>query len=77
MGTANPSGLLGKERQLADLPSGIWNVSETHLSGVNQLATFRRVQRVGADEDADGQVFLDKLCLSASGLHMLVPGLVR
>lgn len=38
IGTANPSGIVGKERQLAKLPAGIWGITETHLSGVNQKA---------------------------------------
>ena len=44
IGTANPSRVTGKERQLAELPSGIWGITETHLSGVNQKASIRRIQ---------------------------------
>ena len=43
LGTANPSGIPGKERQIADLPEGIWGIAETHLSGVNQKAAIRRI----------------------------------
>ena len=44
IGTANPSGIVGKERQLAELPEGIWGITETHLSGVNQKAAIRKIQ---------------------------------
>ena len=44
IGTVNPSGMVGKERQLAELPAGIWGITETHLSGVNQKAVIRKVQ---------------------------------
>ena len=32
IGTCNPSGMLGKAQMFADLPEGIWGVTETHLS---------------------------------------------
>ena len=38
LGTVNPSGMAGKERQFAELPAGTWGITETHLSGVNQKA---------------------------------------
>ena len=44
IGTVNPSGMAGKERQFAELPEGTWGVTETHLSGVNQKATIRKIQ---------------------------------
>jgi len=44
IGTVNPSGMVGKELQLAELPEGIWGITETHLSGVNQKVTIRKLQ---------------------------------
>jgi len=44
LGTVNPSGMAGKERQFAELPAGTWGITETHLSGVNQKATIRKIQ---------------------------------
>ncbi|CAJ1367098.1 unnamed protein product [Effrenium voratum] len=35
IGTTNPSGAYGKAQYLADLPPGIWNISETHLTAAN------------------------------------------
>ena len=32
IGTCNPSGMLGKAQMFAELPEGIWGVTETHLS---------------------------------------------
>ena len=32
IGTCNPSGMLGKAQMLAEMPEGIWGITETHLS---------------------------------------------
>ena len=55
IGTANPSGTVGKERQLAELPEGIWGITETHLSGVNQKATIRKIQHEARAQGRDLQ----------------------
>ena len=36
IGTTNPSGLRGKEESYFELPTGIWGISETHLTALNQ-----------------------------------------
>ena len=36
LGTINPSGVSGKEPILARVPYGVWGITESHLSGVNQ-----------------------------------------
>lgn len=50
LGTTNPSGVAGKERQLAEVPPGIWGVTETHLSGVTQKASIRRIGQIGREQ---------------------------
>jgi hypothetical protein len=49
IGTTNPSGVAGKERQLAEVPVGIWGVTETHLSGVTQKSTIRKINQIGRE----------------------------
>ncbi len=50
IGTANPSGLRGKEAQLMELPTGIWGLNETHLSAVNMQSVVSQVKRAGLQQ---------------------------
>ena len=50
IGTANPSGLRGKEDQLPLLPMGIWGVNETHLSTVNTRSVVNQIKRAGLQQ---------------------------
>ena len=45
LGTVNPTGMRGKEAVLADLPRGVWGVTETHLSGVNMRTVTTALKR--------------------------------
>ena len=45
LGTANPTGMRGKEGILAALPRGLWGVTETHLSGVNMRSVTNALKR--------------------------------
>ena len=49
VGTVNPTGVRNKEHVLADLPAGIWNITETHLSGVNMRQTTTAIKRAGLE----------------------------
>ena len=44
----NPSGISGKESILMELPTGIINVAETHLSSISQHVTFRSLRSIAA-----------------------------
>ena len=50
IGTANPSGVSGKERDLAELPYGVWNIAETHLSGVTQASSLWKIKQAGLEQ---------------------------
>ena len=50
IGTANPSGLRGKEDQLPILPMGVWGVNETHLSVVNTKSVVNQIKRAGLQQ---------------------------
>ena len=50
VGTVNPSGVAGKERILAELPTGVWCITETHLSGVSQKPATNRICRAGLEK---------------------------
>eukprot|EP00435_Cladocopium_sp_Y103_P028919 s1865_g7.t1 len=45
IGTTNPSGAAGKKRILAEMPEGVWGITETHLSGINQKPVLRNIRR--------------------------------
>ena len=48
LGTTNPTGMRGKERAYYDLPTGVWCVSETHLTELNQrdvTGTFHKLNQ--------------------------------
>ena len=51
IGTANPTGIRGKERELLDLPQGIWAISETHLSQPLMRPTLNKLKYLGSQED--------------------------
>ena len=46
----NPSGVAGKERILAELPTGVWSISETQLSGVSQKPAIHRIHGAGLEQ---------------------------
>ena len=50
LGTVNPTGVRNKEHVLADLPFGVWNVTETHLSGVNMRQATTAIRRAGSEQ---------------------------
>eukprot|EP00435_Cladocopium_sp_Y103_P046759 s1838_g13.t1 len=51
LGTVNPSGASGKEGILAQLPYGVWGITETHLSGINQKPVIRNIRRAAPHRD--------------------------
>ena len=46
IGTTNPSGLRGREESYYQLPQGVWCVSETQLTGINQRDVSMKVSRL-------------------------------
>ena len=50
IGTANPTGIRGKEREILDLPQGIWAISETHLSQPLMRPTLNKLKYLGSQD---------------------------
>ena len=46
VGTSNPSGISNKEFVYAQLPHGVWGISETHLTRLGQKRTRSRFQQL-------------------------------
>ena len=46
IGTTNPSGLRGKEETYFGFPQGVWGISETHLTALNQRDAHNAVRRL-------------------------------
>ena len=46
IGTSNPSGLRGKEETYFGFPQGIWGISETHLTAMNQRDAHSAMRRL-------------------------------
>eukprot|EP00435_Cladocopium_sp_Y103_P074716 s200_g50.t1 len=49
IGTSNPSGLRGKEESYFTLPPGLWGVSESHLTALNQRDVDGRFRRLSQE----------------------------
>ena len=56
LGTSNPSGIRGKEWLYGDLPYGIWNVSETHLSEAGQRYTRGAIRQINREQGRNLQL---------------------
>ena len=49
IGTVNPTGIRGKEDTISKLPTGLWGIIETHLSGVNSRSVLATLKKCGHD----------------------------
>ena len=56
LGTTNPSGLRGKESTYFDLPTGLWGVSETHLTQLGQRSASAIIRRQGQEDGRQLQI---------------------
>eukprot|EP00438_Fugacium_kawagutii_P023955 Skav232717 [mRNA] locus=scaffold4051:89627:96304:+ [translate_table: standard] len=65
IGTANPSGVRGKEYALVDLPIGLWSVAETQLSAITRGPAAKALKQAGLEQ----QRSLSVVCGSAVPLR--------